>query len=83
MSLNLIFHISDFQNLKLVNNIFFFIFEGGLIILYRGVYGGLFQNWHHKLMKYIIGKHHWGNKTIKPRYFFKPMYVIIYYQNQL
>ena len=38
MSLNLIFHISDFHNLKIVNNIFFFIFEGGLIFLSRGVY---------------------------------------------
>ena len=36
MSLNLIFHISDFYHLKIVNNIFFFIFEGGLIILFRG-----------------------------------------------
>ena len=38
MSLNLTFHISDFHNLKIINNIFFFIFEGGLIILYRGIY---------------------------------------------
>ena len=29
MSLSLIFHISDFHNLKIVNNIFLFIFEGG------------------------------------------------------
>ena len=38
MSLNFIFYISDFHNLKIVNNIFFFIFEGGLIFLSRGVY---------------------------------------------
>ena len=39
MSLNLIFHISDFHNLKVVNKIFFFIFEGGHTFLTRGVYG--------------------------------------------
>ena len=38
MSLNLIFHRSDFHNLKIVNNIFFFIFEGGLIFLSKCVY---------------------------------------------
>ena len=37
MALNLIFHISDFHNLKIVDNIFFFIFKGGLIFLSRGV----------------------------------------------
>ena len=31
MSLNLNFHISDFHNLKIVSNVFFFIFEDGLI----------------------------------------------------
>ena len=36
MSLHLIFHISDFHNLKIVNNIFFFLFEGGLIFLSSG-----------------------------------------------
>ena len=39
MSLNLIFHIADFHNLKIVNNIFFFIFEGGLIFLSGCVIG--------------------------------------------
>ena len=39
MSLNLIFHMSDFHNLKIVNNIIFFIFTGGLIFLSRGVKG--------------------------------------------
>ena len=38
MPLCLIFHISDFHNSKIVNNIFFFIFEGGLIFLPWGVY---------------------------------------------
>ena len=38
MSFNFIFHISDFHNLKIVENIFVFIFEGGLIFLYRYVY---------------------------------------------
>ena len=38
MSLNFILHITDFHNLKIVNNIFFLIFEGGLIFLSRGVY---------------------------------------------
>ena len=38
MSLNLIFHISDFHNLKIASNIFFFIFEGGLKFLSMGVY---------------------------------------------
>ena len=38
MSLNLIFHMSNFHNLKTVNNIFFFIFEGGRIFLSIGVY---------------------------------------------
>ena len=33
MSLNLIFHISDIHNLKIVHNIFFFILESGLIFL--------------------------------------------------
>ena len=33
MSLNIIFHISNFHDLKIVNNIF--IFEGGLIFLSR------------------------------------------------
>ena len=37
MSLNLMFHISDFHNLKIVNNIFFLIFKGDLISLSRGV----------------------------------------------
>ena len=38
MSLKLIFHISDFHNLKIENNIFFFIFEGrGLEVYIRGV----------------------------------------------
>ena len=44
MSLNLIFHMSDFNNLKIVNNIFFFILEGGLIFLSRAVYANLRQN---------------------------------------
>ena len=34
----LIFHISDFHNLKIVNDMFFFIFEGGLKFLSRSVY---------------------------------------------
>ena len=34
----LIFYISDFHNLRIVNNIFFFIFEGCLIFLFRGVF---------------------------------------------
>ena len=38
LSLCLIFHISDFHNLKIVNNIFFFIFESGFTFLSRGVY---------------------------------------------
>ena len=38
MSLKLIFHISDFHNLKIVNNFVFFLFEGGLIFLSRDVY---------------------------------------------
>ena len=38
MSLNLIFHISNFHNSKIVNNIFFFVFEGVLIFLSRGIY---------------------------------------------
>ena len=38
----LIFHISDFHYLKIVNNVFFIIFEGGLIYLSRGV---LWQSW--------------------------------------
>ena len=38
MFLCLIFHISDFHNLKIVNNIFFFIFEGVLIFLSRSVH---------------------------------------------
>ena len=37
MYLNLIFHIYDFHNLKIVNNIFFFISERSLIFLSRGV----------------------------------------------
>ena len=37
MTLNLIFHIYDFHDLKIVNKIFFFIFEGGLKFLSRGV----------------------------------------------
>ena len=32
-----IIYISDFHNLKVVNNIFFFIFEAGLIFLSRGL----------------------------------------------
>ena len=32
------FFISDFYNLKIVNNIFFFIFKGDLIFSNRGVY---------------------------------------------
>ena len=36
MSLKLIFHVSDFHNLKIVNKIFFFIFEGGLMFLFSG-----------------------------------------------
>ena len=39
LSLCLIFHISDFHNLKIVNNIFFFIFKDGLIFSSKGVYG--------------------------------------------
>ena len=31
MSLNFIFQIFDFHNLKIGNNIFFFTFEGGLL----------------------------------------------------
>ena len=38
MLLNHIFHISDFHNLKIVNYIFFFIFEDGLIFLSRDNY---------------------------------------------
>ena len=38
MSLNPIFHIFDLDNSKIVNNIFFFIFEGGLMFLSRDVY---------------------------------------------
>ena len=38
MSLNLIIHVSDSHNLKIVNNIFFLIFEGGHIFLSWGVY---------------------------------------------
>ena len=37
MSINVIFDLSDFHYLKIVNNIFFFIFKGGLIFLSRGV----------------------------------------------
>ena len=47
------------------------------------VYDGLFQDWHYRHLKYIMGKYHWVNKTIKPKYLLEPMYVIIYYQNQL
>ena len=46
-------------------------------------YCGLFPNWYHRLIKYIMGEHHWANNTIKPKYFLKPMCVFIYYQNQL
>ena len=35
---NPIFHISDFHNWKIVNYIFFFIFDGSLIFLSSGVY---------------------------------------------
>ena len=38
MFLNLIFHISDFHNLEIVNNIFFFGFEGGYIFLLKDLY---------------------------------------------
>ena len=38
MSLNIIFHIFDFHDLKDLNNIFFFIFEDGLKFLSKGVY---------------------------------------------
>ena len=38
MSLNRIFYISDFHKSKIVNNMFFLIFEGGLIFLSRSVY---------------------------------------------
>ena len=39
LSFFLIFHISDFYNLKFVkNNFFFSFFEGGLIFLPRGLY---------------------------------------------
>ena len=37
LSFYLIFHLSAFHNLKIVNNIFFLILEGGLIFLSRGV----------------------------------------------
>ena len=29
------------------------------------VNGGLFLGLDHRFMKYIMGKHHWDNKTIK------------------
>ena len=29
------------------------------------------------LIKYIMSNHHWGNKTKKPKYFLKPMCIII------
>ena len=38
------FPISDFYDLKIINNIFFFIFEGGLIFLSRGVYNSFSCN---------------------------------------
>ena len=38
MSLNLIFQISDFHNLKIVNNIFLFVLEGSLSFFSRGIY---------------------------------------------
>ena len=43
LSLCLIFYISDFHNLKIVNNIFFLIFEGGIISLSRGIYEDKFK----------------------------------------
>ena len=33
---NYLYALSDFHNLKIVNNTFFFIFEGGLIFLSKG-----------------------------------------------
>ena len=36
MFLNLIFHISNFHNSKIVNSIFFFIFESDLIFFVQG-----------------------------------------------
>ena len=36
LSLCFIFHLPDFHNLKIINNIFFFIFEGSLIIFVQG-----------------------------------------------
>ena len=44
------------------------------------VYGGLFSDWHHRLIKYIIIKHPYANKTIKFKYFFE---YYQYDQNQL
>ena len=37
MKEKIIFHIPDFQNLKIVNKILFFIFEGGRIFLSKGL----------------------------------------------
>ena len=56
--------------------------QSNSVLVLLSVYGGQFH-WHHRLMKYIMSKHHWDNKTIKPNYFFKYICVIIYDQNHL
>ena len=52
--------MSDFHNLKIVNNIFFLIFEGGLIFLSRGgyIYYNSWQLWPVFDAKYIYKKSH-------------------------
>ena len=44
MVLKLMFHISDIHNFKIINNVFFFVFKGGLIFLPKGGYIYIFMN---------------------------------------
>ena len=60
--ITLIFYISDFHNSKIVNNIFFFIFEGGLIFLSRDEYSYIYIYIYITAMIPQNLGHHWLSK---------------------
>ena len=61
MSLNLIFHISGFNDLKIVNNSSFFIFDG-ILIFFKDVVAGFNNTF--KLENYIFSILSGANRMI-------------------
>ena len=76
MSLSLIFHIFDFHNLEIVNNIFFFIFEGVLYFC-LGVYELVIAFCYDCLADEVIMKE-WFALALANRSFFRQTFLFFF-----